>query len=121
MSNTLNMNSELNTWYDYKIKYSLKTIKEIHMHFSEKNLKLVFPNIFILLSIFLTVPITSAEAERSFSVLKRLKSWLRSTMGQDRLSSLAVIQINVSEICKISISAIIDIFASSKKRRVDFY
>jgi len=42
-------------------------------------------------------------------------------MGQDRLSSLAVIQINVSEICKISISAIIDIFASSKKRRVDFY
>ncbi len=37
------------------------------------------------------VPTTTATAERSFSGLKCLKSYLRSTMGQKRLNNLAVL------------------------------
>ena len=33
---------------------------------------------------------TSANAERSFSALKRLKTWLRTRMSDDRLRSLAL-------------------------------
>jgi hypothetical protein len=41
--------------------------------------------------IMLTMPVTSATAERSFSVLRRLKTYVRSTMNNDRkLSSLAL-------------------------------
>ncbi|KAL7586586.1 hypothetical protein Lser_V15G38154 [Lactuca serriola] len=43
--------------------------------------------------ILLTVPITVASAEKSFSKLKLLKSYLRSTMSQERLNALALISI----------------------------
>lgn len=39
-----------------------------------------------LLRIYLTIPMTSTTAERSFSTLRRLKSYLRSTMTQKRLN-----------------------------------
>ena len=44
----------------------------------------LFPNIGRLLQITATLPVTSASAERSFSVLKRLKTYLRTTMGEVR-------------------------------------
>ena len=40
-----------------------------------------FPNIYRLLLIACTLPITSAEAERSFSLMRRLKTYARSTMS----------------------------------------
>ena len=93
------LQSELSTWIAYKsannLKKSLKTINSVRLFFNpQKNLKNVFPNLFILLKIFLTVPVSSCEAERSFSALKRILTWLRSTMSQDRLSSLTLIQMN---------------------------
>ena len=46
-----------------------------HNIFACKNLRDVFPNFLTLLTIFLTAPATSCESERSFSVLKRFKSF----------------------------------------------
>ncbi|KAM3732964.1 hypothetical protein ACB098_11G098600 [Castanea mollissima] len=43
--------------------------------------------------ILLTIPITVASAERRFSKLKLIKSYLRSTMSQERLSGLAILSI----------------------------
>lgn len=56
--------------------------------------KAVFPNIFILLVIDCTLPVTTCETERSNSQLKLLKTYLRSTMTEKRLSSLALIKIH---------------------------
>ena len=44
----------------------------------------------LILSLILCTPVTSANAERSFSALKRLKTWLRTRMSDDRLCSLAL-------------------------------
>ncbi|ELT96985.1 hypothetical protein CAPTEDRAFT_145680, partial [Capitella teleta] len=38
--------------------------------------------------IYMTLPVTSATAERSFSALRRLKTYLRSTMSQQRLNNV---------------------------------
>jgi hypothetical protein len=35
-------------------------------------------------------PVTSCEAERSFSSLRRLKTWIRSTVSQEHVNSVAV-------------------------------
>ena len=47
----------------------------------------------LLLQIYLVAPISSATSERSFSTLKRTKTWMRSTQGELRLSALASMQI----------------------------
>ena len=55
-----------------------------------------FPNIHTLIRILCTLPITltSAECERSFRTLRRLKTYLRSTMSSERESGLALMNIN---------------------------
>ncbi|XP_060878884.1 uncharacterized protein LOC132951154 [Metopolophium dirhodum] len=50
----------------------------------------VFPYTWISLRILLTIPVTVASGERSFSKLKLIKTYLRSSMTDDRLSSLAI-------------------------------
>jgi hypothetical protein len=64
-----------------------------------------YPNIHCLLSIFCTLPVTTAECERSVSVLRRLKLYLRSSMGQERPSSLAILHINYS--MEINLDAVV--------------
>ncbi|ROL42089.1 Zinc finger MYM-type protein 1 [Anabarilius grahami] len=51
------------------------------------------PQLYKLFSLVATIEATSAGVERSFSCLKRLKSYTRNTMGQGRLSSLALLAI----------------------------
>jgi hypothetical protein len=81
-------------------------------------IKDMYPNVEIALRLFLTIPITVASCERSFSKLKLIKNYLRSSMGQGRLSSLAIISIEV-EIAKcIDYEKAVDEFASMKARRV---
>ena len=52
-----------------------------------------YPKIVILLRIFATLPVTTATAERSFGALKKVKTYLRSTMKNDRLNGLASMSI----------------------------
>ena len=47
----------------------------------------------IQLCVLLTMSVASATAERSFSVLRCLKNYVRSTMKNDRLSSLGLVHI----------------------------
>ena len=51
------------------------------------------PQLYKLFSLVATIGATSAGVERSFSCLKRLKSYTGNTMGQGRLSSLALLAI----------------------------
>jgi len=56
-----------------------------------KGLKSIFPNLYQVLQIGVTLPISSASTERSFSKLKIVKTRLRSTMTQNRLEDLLII------------------------------
>ncbi|KAM3863784.1 cytosolic phospholipase A2 gamma-like [Diretmus argenteus] len=58
--------------------------------FMENNLEEVFSETITLLKILITTPMTTAEAERCFSTLKRIKTFLRNTMTQDRLNALTM-------------------------------
>ncbi|CAK6972279.1 uncharacterized protein LOC117525960 [Scomber scombrus] len=51
-----------------------------------------------LLSLILTLPATTASVERSFSALKRIKTYSRNRTGEERLSSLAVISIEAEHL-----------------------
>lgn len=51
-----------------------------------KDAGLFYPNIRKALLISLSQPCTTATVERSFSTLRRVKTWLRSTMTEARLN-----------------------------------
>ena len=51
-----------------------------------------FPNVEIALRIYLCLMITNATGERSFSRLKHIKNVLGSTMTQERLNGLPVME-----------------------------
>ncbi|KAI3515564.1 hypothetical protein L1887_14464 [Cichorium endivia] len=76
-----------------------------------------FPNACIAYRILLTIPVTVASAERSFSKLKFLKSYLRSTMTQERLSGLAMISIENEILESINYEELINQFAIKNARR----
>jgi hypothetical protein len=63
------------------------------------------------------MPMTVASAERSFSKLKLLKNYLRSTMSQQRLNGLTTLCIEKQLLDEIDIETIIDDFASRNVRR----
>lgn len=78
----------------------------------------IFPMIKCILQLLCTLPVSVASGERSFSALNRLKTWLRSTMGQERLNGLAMMHIHRDSI--INVEKIIDKFATAKNRKLDF-
>jgi hypothetical protein len=54
----------------------------------------IYPSISTVLLILYTMPASTATTERSFSALRRLKTYLRTTMLQDGLTSLAVLHVH---------------------------
>jgi hypothetical protein len=68
------------------------------------------------LRILLTIPATVASEERSFSKLKIVKNYLRSTMSQDRLVDLARLSIESEIARKINFDNVITRFALKKAR-----
>jgi len=67
--------------------------------------------------IFFTMPVTMASAERSFSKLKLLKNYLRSTMSQERLNGLATLCIQKNLLDEIDIDIVVSDFISQNVRR----
>ena len=80
----------------------------------------MFPNVMVAYRILLTVPVTVASAERSFSKLKLLKSYLRTSMTQDRLNGLAILSIERTMLGSVDYEKIIHDFASRNARRNHF-
>jgi len=75
------------------IPENICTLIELLRFLHLTRLQEVFPNVSIVLRIVLTIPVTVASGERSFSKLKLIKTYLRSSMLQDRLNGLAMLSI----------------------------
>ena len=56
-----------------------------------------FSNPYILLKIAATLPVTSCECERSIGTMRRLNNYMRCTIGESRLSSLAIMHIKYEQ------------------------
>ena len=74
----------------------------------------VYPNTVIALRILLTLPISVAQGERSFSKLKLFKTYLRSLLGQEKLDGLAIISIEREIVENIDLNEAIEEFAKKK-------
>ena len=85
----------------------------------ESNLADTFSEAVLLLKAIITIPMTSCEAERCFSTLKRVKTFLRNTMSEDRLDALAMLSMEkgfIRDSANFN-QTVIDMFAQLKNRR----
>lgn len=95
---------------------SKKNLEYIYNH----QLQEIYPNITISLRIILTIPVTVASAERSFSKLKLVKNHLRSSMSNERLTGLSILSIEAELAQKLNLEELIQDFATIKARKVNF-
>ena len=81
-----------------------------------------FSDIFLYYKLVLTIPMSSASSERSFSSLNRIKSLLRTTMVEDRSSNLTLLRINrdLSNRLNEDHFMVVDEFAKLASRRISF-
>ena len=80
-----------------------------------------YPNVLIAYRILLTMSVTVASTKRSFSKLKLFKSYLRSSMSQERLNGLAILCIEKNMLENIDVDTIINDFASKMLKDNVFY
>jgi hypothetical protein len=88
---------------------------------SSQAAKIMFPEYDKVIRLYLTIPVTTATAERAFSSLNRLKTCLRSTMGQARLNHCLLAHIYKEHLDTIDTVAICSTFVKTNERRQAFF
>ena len=97
-------------------KRNLNTAQDFLNYLPKTHLFELYPNVYIALRILLTCPVTVASAERSFSKLKLIKTFNRTSMTDSRLSSLAMLSIENDCARSLDYDNVITAFANKKVR-----
>ena len=95
----------------------------LYQFFEKQNLLKVFFQASKMMKLLITIPMTSSEAERTFSTLKRVKNFLRNTMGESRLNALAMLSMERKLVARTSNfnTLVIEQFVHKKDRRAKFF
>lgn len=111
------LEAELRLWYQKFISYEGQVPKNpydaINMCSAD-----IFPSVFVLLKIFATLPVSTSTAERSFSTLRRLKTYLRNSVGERRLNGLA--NLNIHREVNVDPKEVLSLLKQMGPRRIDF-
>ncbi|KAL4097659.1 hypothetical protein QTP88_022398 [Uroleucon formosanum] len=95
---------------------NVKSVLSMYKYIKTKELECMFPNLEIVMRIYLSTAVSNCSGERAFSVLKRVKSYLRSTMKEERLNALAIFSIEAELVEKLDFNTI-NTFAHQKTRK----
>lgn len=118
MPNFRTIHAELELW-ETTWKNGFQKVQYDNVAETLKNCnQLAFPNIFVALKILAVVPVTTCECERSVSALRRMKTWLRSTMSNERLNGLAMM--HISDDITVDVEDVINSFARQHPTRMQF-
>ena len=123
--NQAKLENELKVLYaDPDIFGKWDKLKDMYNFINCNSLQKTIPEINKLLSLILSLPPTSASNERDFSCLKRVKTYCRNTMKQERMSSLSQMSIEKRLLKSLQktdkfYEDVISHFATSKQRRLE--
>ena len=71
----------------------------------------------MLLKLYMTVPVTTATAERTFSIMRRIKIYLRSSMSQQRLNHTILLHCYQDRVDSLDMQDIAKKFIAANERR----
>ena len=83
--------------------------------------KLLLSEICTLAKLMLVMPATNVVSERSFSALKRVKTYLRSTTGEGRLNHLMLLQVHKELADGIDMLEVANLLAGDNQRRKQMF
>ncbi|XP_068204694.1 zinc finger MYM-type protein 1-like [Palaemon carinicauda] len=117
------LNESLNQQLDFfHNQFKGSTVEDYRKIFADMvpEVRRMFPQVEALLRLLLVSPASSCTAERSFGALRRLKTWLRSSMSQQRLNHLMICHVHRDRLATLSPQAIAEEFirAEDKQRTI---
>ena len=87
---------------------SCKTVLDVLQVLHKTGLHRVYGEVYQLYRLFVTLPVTTASCERSFSKLTIVKNNLRSTMTQERLENLMILFVENDITSDLQYTSVID-------------
>ena len=93
----------------------LNSVTDVYRHIHP--LQAAFPTLKKILQIALTLAVSTAQCERSFSAVKRIKTYLRTVMTEKRLADIALLSIENDLSDKISLDDVVTDFGGQDKNR----
>jgi hypothetical protein len=98
----------------FRRKHVINKVSEAVNMLSEMvpEVRAMYNQVEVLIRLLLVCPASSAEAERSFSSLRRLKTWLRSTMTERRLNSVCVCHTHQDLLDSVDLRELMAVFCS---------
>ena len=83
-----------------------------------KSQKTMYQDIITLIKLIMLAPASNANSERVFSSLRRIKTYLRSTMNQERLENLMVLTVHKEILDNLEIVQAAETFTKASVRRI---
>jgi hypothetical protein len=113
--------TELSVLHERKEFHQVCETLYLHQIIASSGLQNSLSEVYCLLKIILSTPMTKAEPETCFSTMKRIKTFLRSTVSEERLSALGMLSVgkNLLESSNFN-EKVIEAFVLRKDRRMDF-
>ena len=107
----------------FKMQYKYNTLADAKnvLQSMLPEVRLMFSEVEQLVRLLLLCPASSCEAERSFSSLRRLKTWLRNSMSQERLNSVIVCHVHQDILDNLDIHKIAADFAGRSDIRKSMF
>lgn len=102
---------------NYENKFTTKINYIFNLYDFLNEYQIAFSELHKLCLISITIPVSSAGCERTFSCLKRVKNYLRNKLMDSHMSNLSVIAIGKLEAKSLNIDDIINEFASLHQNR----
>jgi len=79
----------------------------------------LYPNVHVILKLLLTLPVGSRACERFFMALRRLMTWCRATLTEDRLCGLAMLHVHSNDtVGQVNPEAVLKRWDSSSNRKI---
>ncbi len=74
-----------------------------------------------MIKLYYTIPLTSASCERTFSAMRRLKTWLRANTGANHLNDNKFANIQKSDMDRVDIKSVATEFIEKNDTRINYF
>src|SRR6218665_54003 len=108
--------------FAFPLVFQGKTVEDFRRVFKDMTPEVcsMFPQVERLLGLCLVSPASSCFAERSFRALRRLKTWLMSTMTQRRLNHVMICHVHYDLLMELNCRDIAHAFINTDTRKQIF-